>query len=77
MSPTSFFRKQPDLRVYHQRLKEAPEVLQWLHSQYGITDETIENLLIGYADNIAGEESREGVMVADLQVDFRANEGYQ
>jgi len=47
---------------YHQRLKEAPEVFQWLHSQYGITDETIENMLIGYADNNGDTESRVGVI---------------
>ncbi len=47
---------------YHQRLKENPEVLQWLHSQYGITDETIENLAVGYADNNGDTENREGVI---------------
>ena len=47
---------------YHQRLKENSEVLQWLHSQYGITDETIENLAVGYADNNGDTENREGVI---------------
>ncbi len=36
---------------YHRRLKERPEVLQWLHSHYGISDETIDSLQIGFAAN--------------------------
>jgi DNA primase len=47
---------------YHQRLKENSEILQWLRSQYGITDETIENLAVGYADNSGDTENREGVI---------------
>ena len=36
---------------YHRRLKEAPEVLEWLTSRYGIAEETIDTLRIGYAAN--------------------------
>ena len=36
---------------YHRRLKEAPEVLEWLRANYGIADETIDALRIGYAIN--------------------------
>lgn len=41
-------------RFYHARLKESPEVLDWLKSGYAISDETIEDQLIGYADNSSG-----------------------
>ena len=40
---------------YHQRLKDNPEVLEWVRSKYGISLDTIDSLLIGYADN-HGEE---------------------
>ena len=36
---------------YHRRLTEAPEVLEWLASHYGIGKETIDTLRIGYAVN--------------------------
>ena len=36
---------------YHRRLKDAPEVLGWLTSHYGISEETIDTLRIGYAAN--------------------------
>ena len=36
---------------YHGRLKNNPEVLEWLRSKYGISEETIDNLLIGFADD--------------------------
>ena len=36
---------------YHRRLKEAPEVLDWLHTHYGISDDTIDSFAIGYAAN--------------------------
>ena len=36
---------------YHRRLKDAPEVLEWLTSHYGISEETIAALRIGYAAN--------------------------
>ena len=36
---------------YHRRLKEAPKVLEWLHAHYGISDETIDSLQIGFAAN--------------------------
>ena len=49
-------------KFYHRRLKESPEALQWLRSKYGIKDETIEELLIGYADNGPGAENRQGVI---------------
>ncbi len=36
---------------YHGRLKDTPEVLEWLHSKYGLSAETVDRLRIGYADN--------------------------
>lgn len=36
---------------YHQRLKDSPEVLDWLRSRYRISDDTIDSLSIGYAVN--------------------------
>ena len=36
---------------YHRRLKEAPKVLEWLHAHYGISDDTIDSLQIGFAAN--------------------------
>jgi DNA primase len=36
---------------YHQRLKDSPEVLDWLRSHYRISDDTIDSLSIGYAAN--------------------------
>jgi DNA primase len=36
---------------YHARLKENREVLEWFYTKYHISTETIERLLIGYADN--------------------------
>lgn len=41
-------------QFYHQRLKENPEVLAWLKEHYAISDETIDALQIGYADNSQG-----------------------
>ena len=41
-------------RLYHARLKESPEVLDWLKSKYALSEETIDDLLIGYADNASG-----------------------
>ncbi len=41
---------------YHRRLKDAPEVLEWLTSHYGIGKETIDTLRIGYAANGPCEE---------------------
>jgi len=41
-------------RLYNTRLKESPQVLEWLKSKYAISDETIDDLLIGYADNAPG-----------------------
>lgn len=38
-------------KLYHARLREHPEVVEWLKSKYAIDDDTIDNLLIGYADN--------------------------
>ena len=42
---------------YHRRLKEAPKVLEWLHAHYGISDETIDSLQIGFAANGACKEN--------------------
>ena len=42
---------------YHRRLKEAPKVLDWLHAHYGISDETIDSLQIGFAANGACKEN--------------------
>lgn len=36
---------------YNERLKSSPKVLEWFISHYGISLETIDSLLIGYADN--------------------------
>lgn len=36
---------------YHQRLVENPEVLAWFRGKYGISEETISRLQIGYAEN--------------------------
>ncbi|MCP4677621.1 MAG: toprim domain-containing protein [Deltaproteobacteria bacterium] len=41
-------------RFYHARLKANPEALAWVKEQYGLTDETIDKLLIGYANNDVG-----------------------
>jgi hypothetical protein len=41
--------------AYHQRLMRNEEVLAWFRTKYGIGDETIARLKIGYADN--GEPS--------------------
>ena len=41
---------------YHRRLKEAPKVLEWLHAHYGISDETIDSLQIGFAANGACQD---------------------
>jgi DNA primase len=41
--------------VYHQRLVGNPEVLAWFRGKYGISEETIGRLKIGYAEN--GEPS--------------------
>ena len=51
---------------YHDRLKAAPEVLEWLRSQYAISDDMIDELKIGYAANgswvDAGGTERSGVV---------------
>ena len=36
--------------VYHQRLIQNPEVLGWFRTKYGISEETIARLKIGFAD---------------------------
>jgi hypothetical protein len=41
-------------KLYHAKLKESPEVLDWLKSKYALSEETIDDLLIGYADNASG-----------------------
>jgi predicted P-loop ATPase len=40
--------------IYHQRLVANTEVLAWFKSKYGIGDETIARLKIGFADNEPG-----------------------
>ncbi len=42
---------------YHRRLKESPKVLEWLHAHYGISDETIDSLQIGFATNGACQDN--------------------
>ena len=37
--------------AYHQRLVGNPEVLAWFRGKYGISEETISRLQIGYAEN--------------------------
>ncbi len=52
---------------YHRRLKDAPEVLEWLRANYGIAEETIDTLRIGYAVNGPCEDAGEpqaGVLAA-------------
>ncbi len=41
-------------RFYNAKLKESPKVLEWLKSKYAISDEMIDDLLIGFADNSKG-----------------------
>lgn len=41
-------------RYYHARLREQEEVIKWLKDNYAISDDTIDDLLIGFADNTAG-----------------------
>lgn len=36
---------------YHRRLQENPDALEWFRSKYGLYAETVDRLLIGYADN--------------------------
>ncbi len=36
---------------YHQKLKANPDAMEWLKSKYAISDETIDALQIGFADN--------------------------
>ncbi len=43
-------------RYYHRRLLAHPEALAWLQSRYGLTRETVDQLLIGFAANGAWEE---------------------
>ena len=38
-------------KIYHQRLVENAEVLAWFRAKYGIGDEMIERLKIGYAED--------------------------
>ncbi len=53
---------------YHQRLRSNPEALAWLKSHYAISDELIDRLLIGYADNEANA-SDQGI-ITTLKQDF-------
>ncbi len=43
---------------YHQRLRENPKALEWLQSKYGLTEETIARLKIGFADNSRWKNSK-------------------
>ncbi len=45
------------VEFYHRRLKEAPKVLDWLHTHYGISDDTIDSLQIGFAANGACQDN--------------------
>ncbi|MHB9124595.1 MAG: CHC2 zinc finger domain-containing protein [Armatimonadota bacterium] len=45
-------------RYYNERLKSSPKVLDWFMRQYGISLETIESLLLGYADNLPHTDSQ-------------------
>ncbi|MCP4678084.1 MAG: toprim domain-containing protein [Deltaproteobacteria bacterium] len=45
-------------RYYNQRLKSSPEVLNWVKDKYGLSDETIDDLLIGFADNTREKKER-------------------
>ncbi|MHB1000784.1 MAG: CHC2 zinc finger domain-containing protein [Armatimonadota bacterium] len=40
-------------RYYNERLKSSPEILEWFIRKYGISIETVDSLLVGYADNTA------------------------
>ena len=44
--------------LYHERLAGNPEVLAWFRSKYGIGEETIARLKIGYADNTGHSPAR-------------------
>jgi len=46
-------------RYYHGRLKASPKVLEWLSEHYGVSEETIDSLLIGYSRN-SGWKDTEG-----------------
>ena len=35
-------------RYYHGRLRANAEALEWLRARYGVSDETIDHLLIGH-----------------------------
>lgn len=39
------------VEIYHSRLKEHPEVMAWIKEKYSISEETMNALKIGYADN--------------------------
>ncbi|MCL4553264.1 MAG: DNA primase [Candidatus Marsarchaeota archaeon] len=45
-------------RYYNERLKSSPKVLEWFIRKYGISLETIDSLLIGYADNLPYTDSK-------------------
>jgi len=47
--------------LYHERLRHHEEVLGWFRQKYGITDETIDRLKIGFADH--GEPSVTSVLM--------------
>lgn len=47
-------------RYYHGRLKASPKVLAWLIGHYGISEETIDSLLIGYSRNPGWKDTEGG-----------------
>ncbi|MDH7602245.1 MAG: CHC2 zinc finger domain-containing protein [Armatimonadota bacterium] len=47
-------------RYYHGRLKASPKVLEWLIGHYGISEETIDSLLIGYSRNSGWKDTEGG-----------------
>jgi DNA primase len=51
-------------RYYHRRLRAHPEALAWLQSHYALSEETVDHLLIGYADNAPWEDEDTGTRVS-------------
>jgi DNA primase len=45
-------------RYYNERLKSSPKALEWFTHHYGISLETMDSLLIGYADNLPFTDSQ-------------------
>ncbi|MCE5314036.1 MAG: CHC2 zinc finger domain-containing protein [Armatimonadota bacterium] len=47
-------------RYYNGRLKAAPKVLEWVKEHYGISDDMIDSLLIGYSRNPGWKDTKGG-----------------